>query len=46
VRQTLWGAPPPRRWFEEAMSVEEFDGHGMKKTKPPLMQSVPSYVLD
>jgi catechol 2,3-dioxygenase len=46
VRQTLWGAPPPRRWFEESMPVEEFDGHAMKKTMPALMQSVPSYVLD
>lgn len=46
VRQTLWGAPPPRRWFEESMAVEMFDEASMKETKPPLMQSVPSYVLD
>ena len=30
VRQTLWGAPPPRRWFEESMAVETFDGSAMQ----------------
>lgn len=46
LRQTLWGAPPPRRWFEEAMAVESFDGKTLLPTKPPLLQSIPNYVLD
>jgi catechol 2,3-dioxygenase len=46
ARQTLWGAPPPRRWFEEAMAVESFDGSALQETKPALLQAVPSYVLD
>lgn len=46
VRQTLWGAPPPRRWFEESMAVETFDGSALQATRPPLMQAVPNYVPD
>jgi len=46
VRQTLWGAPPPRRWFEESMAVETFDGTAMQETKPPLLPAIPTYVLD
>ena len=46
VRQTFWGAPPPRRWFEESMAVETFDGAAMQTTKPPLLPPVPNYVLD
>ena len=46
ARQTLWGAPPPRRWFEESMLVETFDGSALQETKPPLLQAVPNYVLD
>jgi 3,4-dihydroxyphenylacetate 2,3-dioxygenase len=46
VRQTFWGAPPPRRWFEEAMAVETFDGSSMQATQPPLLPPVPNYVLD
>ena len=45
-RQTLWGAPPPRRWFEESMAVETFDGSALQETRPPLLQAVPNYVLD
>ena len=40
------GAPPPRRWFEEAMAVETFDGTAMQKTKQPLLPAIPTYVLD
>lgn len=46
ARQTLWGAPPPRRWFDEAMAVESFDGAALQTTKPPLLSPVPAYVLD
>lgn len=46
VRQTLWGAPPPRRWFEESMAVETFDGSALQATRPPVLQAVPNYVPD
>jgi catechol 2,3-dioxygenase len=46
VRQTLWGAPPPRRWFEESMAVETFDGSAMQETKAPQLPAVPAYILD
>lgn len=46
LRQTLWGAPPPRRWFEESMAMETFDGDGVCETQPPLIQAVPNYVAD
>lgn len=46
LRQTLWGAPPPRRWFEESMAIESFDGKTLVPTQPPIMQSIPNYVLD
>lgn len=46
VRQTLWGAPPPRRWFEEYMAVEQFDGDGFLEVRAPDLQAVPNYVID
>lgn len=46
LRQTLWGAPPPRRWFEEAMAMESFEGHRMMATEKPILQAIPNYVLD
>lgn len=45
-RQTLWGPPPPRRWFEESMSVAHIETGEIMQPQPALMQSVPKYVLD
>lgn len=46
VRQTLWGAPPPRRWFEESMSMATLDGKGVMPIADPALQAVPDYVID
>lgn len=43
-RQTLWGPPPPRRWFEEYMQVERFDESSMMPVEAPAMRAVPTYV--
>ncbi len=43
-RQTLWGAPPPRRWFEEYMGVEGMDGTDLLPVSAPLLQAIPDYI--
>jgi catechol 2,3-dioxygenase len=43
-RQTLWGPPPPRRWFEEYMNVEAFEGDAIAPVQQPLLQAVPDYI--
>ena len=43
-RQTLWGPPPPRRWFEESMSVTSIVTGELMEPQPALMQAVPTYV--
>ena len=45
-RQTLWGPPPPRRWFEEYMQVESLETGDLVEVKAPLTRAVPSYVED
>ena len=43
-RQTYWGPPPPRRWFEEHMSVHDImTGKPISPTEP-LLRAVPNYV--
>ncbi|MCB1462957.1 MAG: 3,4-dihydroxyphenylacetate 2,3-dioxygenase [Nitratireductor sp.] len=46
IRQTLWGSPPPRRWFEESMAMATLDGNGVEPVSEPQMQAIPDYVLD
>lgn len=43
-RQTLWGPPPPRRWFEESMSVASIETGEVIEPQPPLLRSLPTYV--
>jgi len=43
-RQTLWGPPPPRRWFEEYMQVEAPDGVALLPVTQPAIAAVPAYV--
>lgn len=43
-RQTLWGPPPPRRWFEESMSVASIETGQVILPEPALMNAVPTYV--
>jgi len=43
-RQTLWGPPPPRRWFEEAMSVSSIETGQVIEPQPALMRAIPAYV--
>lgn len=45
-RQTLWGPPPPRRWFEESMAVESIVDGSMLEMHEPVMRATPKYVLD
>ena len=45
-RQTLWGPPPPRRWYEETMAVESIDGESMVEMHAPEMRATPNYLLD
>ncbi len=45
-RQTLWGPPPPRRWYEESMAVESIDGKSMVEMHKPAMRATPNYLLD
>lgn len=43
-RQTLWGPPPPRRWFEESMTVPNIlTGEPMEK-QAALTRALPTYV--
>lgn len=43
-RQTLWGPPPPRRWFEEYMPVEALEGDALMPVTAPTIRAVPTYV--
>lgn len=43
-RQTLWGPPPPRRWFEEFMAVEHIADGSLQSTTPPATRAIPTYV--
>jgi catechol 2,3-dioxygenase len=43
-RQTMWGPPPPLRWFEESMSVPSIHSGEPMEKKPPLMRAIPTYV--
>ena len=45
-RQTLWGPPPPRRWFEEYMRVESLDTGELIEVSPPTSRPIPTYVDD
>lgn len=45
-RQTLWGPPPPRRWFEESMAVESITDGTLMTMADPVMRSIPKYVMD
>jgi catechol 2,3-dioxygenase len=45
-RQTLWGPPPPRRWFEESMAVESIADGSMIEMREPEMRATPKYVVD
>ena len=43
-RQTLWGHYVPRRWFEEAMSVQSVTDSTFQPTHEPALTSTPTYV--
>lgn len=43
-RQTLWGPPPPRRWYEEAMNVHSIETGEVMPTQPAVMRAIPTYV--
>ncbi|MCK9511035.1 MAG: 3,4-dihydroxyphenylacetate 2,3-dioxygenase [Pigmentiphaga sp.] len=43
-RQTLWGPPPPRRWYEESMSVASIETGAIMEPQPPLLRAIPDYV--
>jgi catechol 2,3-dioxygenase len=43
-RQTFWGQPAPRRWFDEFMPIETLDGHGLMETEAPLQRAYPRQV--
>ena len=43
-RQTLWGPPPPRRWFEEAMAVASIETGEVIAPQPALIRAIPTYV--
>ncbi|HLI45606.1 MAG TPA: 3,4-dihydroxyphenylacetate 2,3-dioxygenase [Geobacterales bacterium] len=43
-RQTLWGMPAPRSWFEESSPVVDFKTGNLKPLNKPLLQEKPSYV--
>jgi len=43
-RQTLWGPPPPRRWYEESMSVSSIETGKVVEPQPALIRAIPTYV--
>ncbi len=43
-RQSLWGSPPPRRWFEESMAVMSLETGEPMPTAAPLSRAIPNYV--
>jgi len=43
-RQSLWGAPPPRRWFEESMPVYDIRDGRPVPIANPVIHAIPSYV--
>ncbi|MBN9429338.1 MAG: 3,4-dihydroxyphenylacetate 2,3-dioxygenase [Burkholderiales bacterium] len=45
-RQTLWGPPPPRRWFEESMSVADIQTGRIIEPQDAQMRAIPKYVVD
>jgi catechol 2,3-dioxygenase len=44
-RQTFWGPPPPRRWFEESMNVASIETGQIIEPQPALLPRIPDYVL-
>ena len=44
-RQTFWGAPTPRSWFDEAMLVKSPNGGGFAATSAPKIKDRPDYLL-
>lgn len=43
-RQTYWGHAAPASWFNDASSVETFDGSAFQPISAPTMADRPSYV--
>lgn len=43
-RQSLWGPPPPRRWYEEAMSVSSIETGQVMETQTAVMRAIPTYI--
>ena len=43
-RQTLWGPPPPRRWFEEYVQVESLETGELVEVTAQVPRAIPSYV--
>lgn len=43
-RQSLWGSPPPRRWFEESMSVVSLETGEPVEPVAPEKRAIPNYV--
>lgn len=43
-RQTLWGPPPPRCWYEEAMNVYSIETGEVMPTRQAVMRAIPTYI--
>jgi len=43
-RQTFWGAPAPKSWFDEAMLVKSIKNDSFIEVKKPKIQDKPSYI--
>ncbi|MGE8685723.1 MAG: 3,4-dihydroxyphenylacetate 2,3-dioxygenase [Achromobacter sp.] len=43
-RQSLWGTPPPRRWYEESMSVASLVDGRPQPVSDPITRAIPTYV--
>lgn len=43
-RQTFWGAPAPKSWFDEAMLVKNIKNRSFIEIKKPVITDRPSYI--
>ena len=43
-RQSLWGPPPPRRWYEESMTVAALADGSPQPVSEPITRAIPTYI--
>ena len=43
-RRQSWGPPPPRRWYEESMTVAALADGSPQPVSEPITRAIPTYI--